>query len=169
MSDWRIGQLARATGFTEKTLRYYDEIGLLKPAGRSASGYRLYRDDASERLRFIRTAQDLGLSLSDIHNILEISDGGRVPCHHVLGVVKRDLGKIDLQLRRLRELRRALLGARIRLVEALSGGGRQAGQGCQCLAADAPTPAINGVNNMVSKPDRYRPTTAADGRDSRRS
>jgi len=138
-SNIRIGQLARATGFNEKTLRYYDQIGLLRSAGRSPSGYRLYCEDAIERLRFIRNAQDLGLSLSDIQDILEISDGGRVPCRHVLAVVERDLSEIDSQIKRLRELRRALLGAKARLDEALPVGGIEAGHGCRCLAADAPT------------------------------
>ncbi len=134
MSSLRIGQLARATGSTEKTLRYYDQIGVLKPSGRSSSGYRLYCEDAVERLRFIRNAQDLGLSLSDIQSILEISDGGRVPCQHVLAVVERDLSTIEGQLKRLRELRRALLAAKGKLDEALATGSVEAGQACLCLA-----------------------------------
>ena len=134
MLDMRIGQLARAAGFSEKTLRYYDQIGLLRPAGRTAAGYRIYGAAAVERLRFIRSAQNLGLSLSDIKSILEISDGGRAPCRHVLAVVEHNLSKIDAQLRRLRELRRELVGAKARLDEALMGGGIEPGQGCRCLA-----------------------------------
>lgn len=133
MSDMRIGQLARAAGFSEKTLRYYDQIGLLRPAGRTASGYRIYGAAAIERLRFVRSAQDLGLSLSDIQGILEISDGGRAPCRHVLALVERDLDKIDAQLKRLRELRRELAGAKARLDEALMEGGIEPGR-CRCLA-----------------------------------
>ena len=133
MSDMRIGQLARAAGFSEKTLRYYDQIGLLRPTGRTASGYRIYSAAAIERLRFVRSAQDLGLSLSDIQSILEISDGGRVPCRHVLAVVERDLNKIDAELKRLRELRRELAGAKARIDEALMEGGIEPGQGCRCL------------------------------------
>lgn len=134
MSNLRIGQLARATGFTDKTLRYYDEIGLLKPSDRSPSGYRLYDREAVERLRFIRGARDLGLSLSDIQDILAISDGGRVPCDHVLAIVKRDLREIDSQMKRLRDLRRALRTAKVRLDDALSSCGANAGPGCHCIA-----------------------------------
>jgi DNA-binding transcriptional MerR regulator len=134
MTNLRIGQLARAAGSTEKTLRYYDQIGLLRPSGRSPSGYRLYGHEAVERLRFIRNAQGLGLSLTDIQHILDISDGGHAPCEHVLAVVERDLGEVDSQLKRLRELRRALLGAKKRLDEALVRGSVEAGRACQCLA-----------------------------------
>lgn len=133
MSSLRIGQLARAAGLTEKTLRYYDKIGLLTPTGRSASGYRIYDDEALDRLRFIRTAQDLGLSLKDVQNILDISDGGRTPCQHVLAVVERELGQIDGELSRLRELRHALLGAKSRLDSVLASGRGEPGHACQCI------------------------------------
>jgi DNA-binding transcriptional MerR regulator len=122
MSNLRIGQLARAAGFTEKTLRFYDEIGLLRPSGRSSSGYRLYDEQAIERLRFVRKAQGLGLSLDDMRTILEIGDEGRVPCGHVVLVVDRELERIDGQLRRLRSLRRDLVTLRVRLNDGIASG-----------------------------------------------
>lgn len=76
----RIGQLANRTGFTPKTLRYYEELGLVQPDGRSESGYRLYSDAAIDRLRFVNRARAVGLRLEDIRRILEISDEGRTPC-----------------------------------------------------------------------------------------
>lgn len=126
--------IARATGSTEKTLRYYDHIGLLRPADRSPAGYRLYNDEAIERLRFIRNAQDLGLCLSDIRSILDISDGGRPPCQHVLTLVERNLSKLEAHLKRLGELHRVLADVRGRLVEAVASGSVEAGRFCQCLA-----------------------------------
>lgn len=135
MSSIRIGQLARATGVGTKALRYYDQIGLLRPTGRTASGYRIYDAAAEERVQFIRAAQELGLSLTDIQGILEISDGGRTPCRHVLAVIDRDLAKIDAQIKRLRNLRRELLGAKVRIDNALATGDMKLGQGCRCLAS----------------------------------
>jgi len=131
----RIGELARATGVGTKALRYYDEIGLLRPAGRTAAGYRIYDAVAEARVQFIRAAQELGLSLTDIRGILEISDGGGAPCHHVLAVVDRDLARIDVQLKRLRNLRRDLHAARARIDKALADGNLKLGQGCRCLAS----------------------------------
>ena len=134
MSKLRIGQLARAAGFSEKTLRFYDEVGLLRPSGRSASGYRLYDEEAVERLRFVRKAQGLGLSLDDMRTILEIGDEGRVPCGHVVSVVDRELERIDVQLRELRSLRRDLVTLRQRLSDGIASGRAKPGQ-CEHLAA----------------------------------
>lgn len=135
----RIGQLAKKTGFTPKTLRYYEDVGLLRPLARSESGYRLYSDEAIERLVFVRRAQGLGLRLSDIGRILEISDEGRAPCEHVIGVVDRELDRLAAQLQRLRELQGDLLGLRSRLTHALESGIPGGGQGCPCVGS-----AING-------------------------
>jgi DNA-binding transcriptional MerR regulator len=132
----RIGQLARESGVSAKTLRYYEEIDLLRPAGRTTSGYRLYDDKVIQRLRFVRRAQTLGLSLADIRAILEISDEGRTPCEHVLGIVDRELKRIAAQVRRLRELRSELRDLRARLAGALESGSARPGQDCPCFEND---------------------------------
>ena len=129
----RIGQLARESGVSAKTLRYYEEIDLLRPAGRTTSGYRLYNSDVIRRLRFVRRAQALGLSLADIRAILQISDEGRVPCEHVLGIVDRELKRIGAQLRRLQELRAELRDLRRSLAGALESGSARPGQVCPCF------------------------------------
>lgn len=129
----RIGQLARTCGFTAKTLRYYEEVGLLQPAVRSSSGYRLYAEDSVARLRFVRKAKGLGFALTDIRTILGITDEGRIPCEHVAAIIERDLRRIDTQLRRLRDLRRDLLGLRSRMVETLDSGDVASRGGCPCF------------------------------------
>jgi DNA-binding transcriptional MerR regulator len=127
----RIGQLATETGFTPKTLRYYEEVGLLRPDGRSESGYRLYGDAAVERLRFVRRARDVGLNLEDIRRVLEISDEGRAPCEHVMTVVDRELNGIAEQLERLHQFRDDLLTLRSRMPAS--------GEVCSCFREDADT------------------------------
>ncbi len=67
---WRVGELARATGLTVRTLHHYDEIGLLRPSRRSAAGYRLYGDDDVARLQRVRSLRLLGLSLDEIRDAL---------------------------------------------------------------------------------------------------
>lgn len=130
----RIGQLAATTGFTPKTLRYYEDVGLLRPTRRSESGYRLYDDAAIDRLRFVRRAQSLGLRLNDVRRILEISDEGRVPCEHVLTVIDRELDGIDAQMKRLAEFKAGLLSVRARMMT--SSGAARPGQTCPCLESD---------------------------------
>jgi len=132
----RIGQLAAKTGFTPKTLRYYDELGLLRPDGRSDSGYRLYGDAAIERLRFVNRARALGLRLEDIRRILEISDEGRAPCGHVQAVVDRELDRIAAQMKSLQEFRDGLLTLRSRMANALASGTARPGQQCPCFQED---------------------------------
>lgn len=131
MRDLRIGELARASGYSDTTLRYYDQIGLLRPKARTSAGYRMYGHDAMERLRFVRNAQSLGLRLSDIQTILEITDSGRVPCEHVLSVVDGELAQIASQLERLQTLRGELLGLRARLACEIQLGTKNPGHGCR--------------------------------------
>ncbi|NER51800.1 MAG: heavy metal-responsive transcriptional regulator [Symploca sp. SIO1A3] len=84
----KIGEVANLSGLPVKTIRYYEEIGLLVPATiRSSVGYRLFTDEVFNRLAFIKRLQSLGLSLSEIKDILNIYDSGELPC----GAVKQHL------------------------------------------------------------------------------
>jgi DNA-binding transcriptional MerR regulator len=75
VSTYRISQLAERTGVPATTLRFYETVGLL-PAERSVSGYRLYGQDAVERLGFVGAAKDLGLSLEEIGELLAVWESG---------------------------------------------------------------------------------------------
>jgi MerR family transcriptional regulator, copper efflux regulator len=74
MDTLTIGQLAERTGFTPAALRFYDDRGLVTPSSRSGGGYRLYSDDALDRLAFIARAKQLGCSLDEIADLLAICD-----------------------------------------------------------------------------------------------
>lgn len=69
-----IGKVAKASGLSVETIRYYEREGLLLPAGRSASGYRFYAESSVQRLRFIRRAKQLGFTLVEIRNLLMLSE-----------------------------------------------------------------------------------------------
>jgi DNA-binding transcriptional MerR regulator len=86
----RVGELARETGLTVRTLHHYDEIGLLSPSRRSESGYRLYGREDIARLQQIRSLRQLGFPLDEIRSLLDGS--GLSP-----------LQIVELHLRRLRE------------------------------------------------------------------
>jgi DNA-binding transcriptional MerR regulator len=104
----RIGELAERTGVTDKTVRYYESIGLLAPPARTPSGYRDYDEGAVDRLAFIREAQATGLSLSEIQSVLELKDVGARSCGHTLALLDRHLAEMDEQIRRLQWARAEL-------------------------------------------------------------
>jgi MerR family transcriptional regulator, Zn(II)-responsive regulator of zntA len=104
----RIGGLAAAAGTTTKTLRFYEESGLLPPPERAANGYRDYGPEALSRLDFIHRGQAAGLTLAQIREVIEIRDAGDAPCHHVHQLLTERLADIDRQIADLQVLRATL-------------------------------------------------------------
>jgi MerR family transcriptional regulator, copper efflux regulator len=105
MQGLLIGDVAERTGLTAPTIRYYESIGLLAPAPRSATGYRRYSETTVEELRFIRKAQALGFSLEEIGEILKLSRAGDTPCSHVLDLSRRHLTAVEERIRQLSRFR----------------------------------------------------------------
>ena len=105
MSGMRIGEVAQASGTTAKTLRYYEEVGLLPAADRTPAGYRDYGAEVLDRLDFIRRGQAAGLTLAQIGQVLAIRDRGQAPCQHVTDLLDTRLAVIDRQLAELAQLR----------------------------------------------------------------
>jgi len=107
----KVGDVAEQCGLPTKTIRYYDDIGLLTPTvERSESGYRLFSPDVLNRLAFIKQAQALGLSLTEIHHILEIRDRGELPCGEVRHHLEAKVDAITQQIEALIALRSELQG-----------------------------------------------------------
>ena len=108
-----VTQLARSAGIAPPTVRYYDRIGLLRPEARSDSGYRLYSPADESRLRFIRRAKLLGLSLDEIRELLVAAEGG---CGSTLPELDRmldnKLREIDATIAELEALRERLVAYR---------------------------------------------------------
>jgi DNA-binding transcriptional MerR regulator len=104
-----ISVLARKLGLRPDTLRYYERVGLLRPAERTASGYRVYDEAAVERLQFIKSAQRMGLRLGDIKELLEVRDRGQCPCGHTQVLVERRLAEVNSEIKQLAAVRRQLL------------------------------------------------------------
>lgn len=101
----RIGAAAAAVGITSKTIRFYEDRGLLPPAERSANGYREYGRDSISRLKFIRRCQIAGLTLAQIQGILCIGGSGITPCTRVRDVLGQQLIDLDERIAELRALR----------------------------------------------------------------
>ena len=106
----QIGELARATGVNTKTIRYYEEIGVLPPPERAPNGYRTYDPNAADRIRFIRDAQSTGLTLQEIGAILELREQGASTCHHVLDLLDHHLEDLNTRITALQQTRRELEG-----------------------------------------------------------
>ena len=101
----RIGDVAHQTGLTTTTIRYYEDIGLVPPPARASNGYRDYGPEAVQRLRFIRDAQESGLSLSEVSSVLELRGQGESTCRHVIELMERHLEDVNLRIERLRASR----------------------------------------------------------------
>ncbi len=110
----RIGELARQTGVPDKTIRYYEQVGLLPPPQRMENNYRLYAPEIVDRLRFIVSARRLGLSLREIAAILTLNDRGEVPCGEMLATLDHQIDVVDRRISELQTLRAQLIGLRQR-------------------------------------------------------
>ena len=107
-----IGEAAKASGVSAKMIRYYEEIGLVPPALRAASGYRVYSDKDVHRLNFVRRARDLGFSVKEIGDLLSLwsdrsrhsADVKRIASEHIADLRQ----KID-ELRRMSDTLQTLV------------------------------------------------------------
>ncbi len=110
-----IGQAAEASGLPVKTIRYYEEIGLIPQAMRTngsarGGGHRIYSDADVGRLRFIHHARLFGLSLADIRELLALAEGKGCPSRQpeYRKILRRHLDEIDERVRHLLGLRAAI-------------------------------------------------------------
>jgi DNA-binding transcriptional MerR regulator len=97
----QIGELAKLTNTSTKTIRFYEDSGLLPPPARSASGYRDYGPEIVHRLSFIHRGQTAGLTLQKVRQILAIHDRGEAPCGHVRQVLNTRLDQVRAQIAEL--------------------------------------------------------------------
>ncbi len=128
----RIGELATRFGLNPKTIRYYEEIGLLPRAERSDSGYRLYDEHEVERLGFIRRAKTLGLSLDEIRDILTVQAEGELPCEQVLDLIDMKIRAIDQRIADLVAFRTELATLRATWTDEVTSAQRAATPACIC-------------------------------------
>ncbi len=117
LAHMRVGDLAREAGKTVRAIHLYEQMELLKPAGRSKGRYRLYGPEALVRIRWIGKLQDLGFSLTDIKTIVrEVESEGRIGSApiamlKVRAVYKAKLDDARVQIERLRTLEREILAS----------------------------------------------------------
>ena len=113
-----IGMLSKQSRVNVETIRYYERIGLLAAAPRSTGGYRMYSSDHVGRLRFVRRARDLGLSIDEVRRLLGLADQKSKSCSKVRDLAAHHLADIRARIADLKRMERVLS----RLVEACSKG-----------------------------------------------
>ncbi|WP_374570689.1 Cu(I)-responsive transcriptional regulator [Phenylobacterium sp.] len=112
-----IGQAAKASGVTAKMIRYYDEIGLVRPTSRTDANYREYGEREINELRFVRRARSLGFSVAEITLLLSLWRDRNRPSREVKAIADRHLADLDTRIAEmtamadtLRELSRCCAG-----------------------------------------------------------
>ena len=106
----KIGDIAKRSGFSEKTLRYYEEEGILLPASRTPRGYRLYEESALRILDFVRRSKRFGFTLAEIREVLESYRAGGGACRAVQRLIDQKLNDLTQRIAELQQLRGDLKG-----------------------------------------------------------
>lgn len=105
-----IGEVAEATGVGVETLRFYERKGLLPEPPRSDAGYRLYGSESVRRVQFILQAKELGFTLAETRELLDLRVTDTAACDDVAARARSKIEAVDSRIRDLRRVRRALHG-----------------------------------------------------------
>ncbi|WP_312161429.1 Cu(I)-responsive transcriptional regulator [Phenylobacterium sp.] len=103
-----IGQAARASGVTTKMIRYYDEIGLVRPSARTDANYREYDEREINELRFIRRARSLGFSMPEITQLLSLWRDRDRPSREVKAIADKHLADLDARIAEMQSMAETL-------------------------------------------------------------
>lgn len=110
MTGLKIGEVAKRGGVNLETIRYYERERLLPKPPRLSSGYRMFPTDAVHRVRFIKRAQELGFSLSEIRELLSIQIDPKKECSDVKRLAKAKISDVNEKIRTLEAMKRILQG-----------------------------------------------------------
>lgn len=146
----QIGDLAKQAGVSVRAVRYYEEFGLLVPAGHSVGGFRLYGEDNLKRLKVINFLKELGLTLTEIREILlakKQSGGDRETVKYLQSVFKEKLSLVEAKVHSLTKMRDEL-GDALRILDS-----------CQCCDHKVLLDAICCGNCSSLRPREGVPST----------
>jgi len=104
----KISQLAKLSAVPSKTIRYYEEIGLIPTAARNANGYRVYDQDDIDRLAFIRRCRELQIPINQIKKLVQVRMDEKAPCQEVDMLIARQLENVRHTIAELALLEKTL-------------------------------------------------------------
>jgi DNA-binding transcriptional MerR regulator len=139
MANLRIGALAARTGTSAPTIRYYEEIGLLRPADRQPSGQRSYGDEDVKRLTFIRRCRDFGFPIEQVRSLVALVQDRDSSCLDARAIAETHLEAVRAKIVELKALERSILGFCISCDNTCAGG---PGPDCVILEDLAKAPAL---------------------------
>lgn len=108
MERLTIGKVAKASGVGIDTVRFYERKGLIPPGKKAGTSFREYSGDSARRIRFIKRAQELGFTLSEIKELLEIRVSSKATCSQVKTRSDAKLEEIEEKIQDLRKIKRSL-------------------------------------------------------------
>lgn len=107
MTVMKIGEVAKRSGIGIETIRFYEREGLLLKPERRPSGYRQYDEATVERLNYVRRAKELGFTLAEVKELLELSAAHSI-CEHIRQRAEKKITDIDSKIRNLQQMKRSL-------------------------------------------------------------
>ncbi|SNR82517.1 heavy metal-responsive transcriptional regulator [Blastococcus mobilis] len=152
----RIGELAEHAGLTVKTIRFYEQAGVLPEPERRPSGYRDYDDSAVARLRFVKAAQAAGLSLAEIREVIAVRDRNGPPCRHVTDLLNAHAADLDRRIAELTALRDEVRRLRDR-ADGLDPAGCEDAAVCHVIPTDQASCVQRSADAVAGSPRVERP------------
>ena len=146
----QIGEVAKETGIGIHAIRFYERQGLLREPARSEGGYRLFGEDSVRELKFIRKAQALGFSLSEIHELLVLRRTTSQGCFHVRELLRQKLTTVRRKIEELEGIKHELVSALRRCDQDL----KRAGNGTERVC-----PVLQELGRSTSAPIQAAPTS----------
>lgn len=144
-----IGELAKQAQVTIDTIRYYEKCGLLPKPTRTSAGYRVYSPSSLERLIFIKQAQALNLSLSEIAEILNFQTNDRQACEKVQSLLHEKMIDIDHHIKMLNDFRTTLFHYLSQCNKTLA---TEAANSCPVISEMAQKPPVTNIIIAITKP-----------------
>ena len=129
----QIGALSKRSGFSIDAIRFYEKLRLIHSPKRSGGGFRLFGDEQLAALRFIKSAQELGFTLDEIREMLEIRSDSAKACPKMRGLLQTKLASVEKKIGSLRMLRTELKSALRKCEDALNRLPTAASAGCPAL------------------------------------
>lgn len=119
MNTLSIGQVAKKSGVSVQTIRYYERFGLIPQVSRRRSGYRQYPADVVTRIKFIKQAQKAGFLLREIDELLSLKVQPGITCQAIKNRTQKKIDELDDKIRQAKRIRQSL----VTLAESCSGSG----------------------------------------------